>query len=555
MNNKKRRSAVKIIAGLIGLIKPMIIFMLFAVILGIAGFLCAIFIPVFGSIGALNSIGFDTGLHLKTVFICLMSFGFLRGILHYGEQAFNHYIAFRILAVIRDKVFTALRKLCPAKLEGKDKGDLISLITSDVELLEVFYAHTISPVLIAFSVSVIMTVLLYRITPAAGIIAAAAYITIGLVIPVINSKRVSQSGMQYRNISGELNALFLDSLRGLRELIQYNRAELKHDEINRKTNELGATHKQLKEHEILSGSITETAIFAFNIIMLITSSVLYIGRAIDFPQSVICTVMLMSSYGPVSALSALSNSLAQTLASGERVLSLLEEEPQTKEILNGQKQETDSVHCSNLSFSYGGEKILDKLNLDIAPNKITGIYGKSGCGKSTLLKLIMRFWERTGGLLELSETDINLIDTEWLRKHEAYCTQETYLFNDTIGANIKIAKPYASDAEVISAAKAAAIHDFIAALPKGYDTELGELGSRLSGGERQRIGLARAFLSGAELILLDEPTSNLDSLNEKLILKSLKSISGKTIVLVSHRKSTLSIADKIYSLENPNRKS
>lgn len=551
----KRRNAFKIIAGLIGLVKPMLHFMICAVLLGIAGFLCAIFIPVFGSIGILSASGFDTGISMKTIFICLISFGILRGLLRYGEQVCNHYIAFRILAVIRDKVFTALRKLCPAKLEGRDKGDLVSLITSDVELLEVFYAHTISPILIAAAVSIIMIIFICRISITAGIISSAAYIAVGVIIPVTNSRRVSGYGVEYRSLSGKLNAVFLDSLRGLRELIQYNKTVMRRNEINEQTERLGKIHKSLKRREISSVNITNTAVFAFNLIMLFTQGYLYTSGFVSISEAVICVVAMISSYGPVIAISNLSNSLAQTLASGERVLSLLEEVPQTAEITSGKNIDIENISCHNINFSYCNEKILDSVSIDVKSHAITGIYGKSGCGKSTLLKLIMRFWDRNSGELTLSGTDIKKINTECLRRNESYCTQETYLFNDTIGNNIKIAKPDASYEEVIAAAKAAAVHNFISSLPLGYDTPIGELGDRLSGGEKQRIGLARAFLSGAPVMLLDEPTSNLDGLNEAVILKSLREANDKTILLVSHRKSTLGIADKIYLMENKERQS
>lgn len=550
-----KKSNLKIILGLIGLVKPMLHIMAAAVILGIAGFLTAIFIPVLGGIGILAASGFDIGISLKAIFVCLILFGILRGILRYGEQSCNHYIAFRILAVIRDKVFSALRRLCPAKLEGHDKGDLISVITSDVELLEVFYAHTVSPVIIAFAVSVIMTVFMTSLSPTAGIVSAAAYITVGVLIPVINGSRQKDAGAQYRTAAGGLNALFLDSLRGLRELMQYDKTAMKRDEINRQTEQLGRIHKALKRREILSRNITDTAVFVFNMIMLLTQGYMCATGAVGFSEAIVCDIALISSYGPVIALSNLSNSLAQTLASGDRVLSLLEEKPETEEIADGADIDIDSISCRDVGFSYSGEKILDNISLEIKPNTITGIYGKSGCGKSTLLKLIMRFWDVSDGKLTLSGKEIKKINTECLRKNESYCTQETYLFNDTIGSNIKIAKPDATAEEVMKAAKSAAIHDFICGLPLGYDTPIGELGDRLSGGEKQRIGLARAFLSGAAVMLLDEPTSNLDSLNEAVILRSLHEARDKTIVLVSHRKSTLGIADQVYSLENTERQS
>ena len=540
-----RRSGYKIMSKLITLIKPLIHYIIFAVVMGVLGFLCAIFIPVFGVIGILTVLGINFTFSIKTIFTVLILLAVFRGILRYGEQACNHYIAFRILAVIRDKVFTVLRKLCPAKLEGEDKGNLISLITSDVELLEVFYAHTISPILIALTVSIIMVLFIGSFSPILGIIAILAYFFVGVIIPVVNSKKIKNSGLAYRNKAGELNSLFLDSLRGLQELLQFSFTEERKSEIAKKTSESKALHKKLKIGEISSRNFTEGTVFVFNIIMIITASILYFNNKIDFSEMVISITALVSSYGPVIALSNLSNNLAQTLASGDRVISLLEEEPVVAEIENGIDKNFDEIECKNLSFSYDSIKILDNISIKIEKNKITGILGKSGCGKSTLLKLIMRFWE-----LLLSSTPIENINTCTLRKNESYCTQETYLFNDTIGNNIAIGKIGTTKDEIIKAAKQASIHQFISELPKGYDTPIGELGDRLSGGEKQRIGIARAFLSNAPVMLLDEPTSNLDSLNEAIILKALHNAKDKTIILISHRKSTLAIADHIYSMES-----
>lgn len=545
-----RRSGYKIMSKLITLIKPLIHYIIFAVVMGVLGFLCAIFIPVFGVIGVLTVLGYNFTFSLKTIFTVLILLAVFRGILRYGEQACNHYIAFRILAVIRDKVFTVLRKLCPAKLEGQDKGNLISLITSDVELLEVFYAHTISPILIALMVSIIMVLFIGSFSPMLGIIAILAYFFVGVIIPVVNSKKIKNSGLAYRNKAGELNSLFLDSLRGLQELLQFSFTEERKSEISKKTSESKALHKKLKAGEISSRNFTEGTVFVFNIIMIITASILYFNNKIDFSEMVISITALVSSYGPVIALSNLSNNLAQTLASGDRVISLLEEEPVVAEIENGIDKNFDEIECKNLSFSYDSIKILDNISIKIEKNKITGILGKSGCGKSTLLKLIMRFWDRDSGELLLSETHIENINTRSLRKNESYCTQETYLFNDTIGNNIAIGKIGATKEEIIKSAKQASIHQFISELPNGYDTPIGELGDRLSGGEKQRIGIARAFLSNAPVILLDEPTSNLDSLNEAIILKALHNAKDKTIILISHRKSTLAIADHIYSMES-----
>lgn len=547
---KSKKSSLKIMAQLIVLVKPMLFIIILAVILGVLGFLSATSIPVLGTLGIVNLAGADTIITLKQICILMAVSAVLRGVLHYGEQASNHYIAFKLLAIIRSKVFGALRKLCPAKLEGNDKGNLIALITSDVELLEVFYAHTISPAAIGIVTSLIFVIFICSISPVLGIIALIAYLFVGAALPTINGKRVKQPGLDYRNNAGELNSLFLDNLRGLGELIQYNMVSKAQENILNKTENLFQLQNKLKKNEIKTRNLTEASIIFFNIIMVFTAFYLYSQNIILFEEALIATVTLMSSYGPVIALSNLSNNLAQTLASGERVLNLLEEKPETDEKTNGKNIVAEDIVCQDVEFGYNSKKILNGVSLNIEKGKITGILGKSGCGKSTLLKLIMRFWDKDRGKIFLSGEEIKNINTHSLRQNESYCTQETHLFNDTIGNNIRVAKPNATTAEIESAAKRASIHDFISEQPLGYDTPIGELGDRLSGGEKQRIGLARAFLSDANVMLLDEPTSNLDSLNEGIILKSLYEAKDKTIILVSHRQSTLSIADKTYHIEN-----
>ncbi len=548
---KSKKSNIKIMMQLAVLIKPMLLIIVIAVILGVLGFLCAASIPVLGALGVTKIIGADIPISIKDIFILMTVFAVLRGVLHYGEQASNHYIAFKLLAIIRSKVFGALRYLCPAKLEGNDKGNLIALITSDIELLEVFYAHTISPAAIGFITSLVFVIFISSISPILGIIAALAYITIGIILPGANGKAVKQPGLDYRNSSGELNNLFLDGLRGMGELIQYDAVENTKNNISQKTESLAELQNKLKDGEIKTRNRTETAITLFNIVMILTAFYMYSNNIISFSNVLIASITLMSSYGSVIALSNLSNNLAQTLASGERVLNILEEKPETEEVINGKNIIAENVVCNNVKFAYDKKQILKGISLNIEKGKITGILGESGCGKSTLLKLIMRFWDKDSGKILLSGEEIKNINTHSLRQNESYCTQETHLFNDTIGNNIRIAKLNATEEEVIFSAKQASIHDFISELPLGYDTNIGELGGRLSGGEKQRIGLARAFLSNAPIMLLDEPTSNLDSLNEGIILKSLyESKDKKTIVLVSHRNSTLSIADKTYHIKN-----
>lgn len=545
-----RRNPISIMMRLIGLVKPLIHIMLLTILMGVAGYLCAIFITILGSYGILSILDIQK-IDLKLLFMVILILGLLRGVLHYIEQASGHYIAFKLLAIIRDKVFKALRKLAPAKLEGRDKGNLIAVITGDIELLEVFYAHTIAPIAIAIITSLIMVIFIGQFHLLLGLIAAVAYLCVGFLIPVAASRLGADKGRSYRRLFGELNTYFLDSLRGLKECIQYHCGPSRLKEITRQSDALDIQQKALKNQEGLSAAITNTVILFFDLAMLFSSIILMRQGIVGFEGILIPTVALFSSFGPTAALSSLSNNLLQTFAAGERVLDILDESPVVSEVEKGVDITFDGASYKNLSFAYDDEIILDNITMELPASKVIGIHGKSGSGKSTFLKLLMRFWDRQSGSLELSSYDIRSVNTRSLRENESYVTQSTYLFNDTIGANIRVARLNASDEEVAEAAKKAAIHDFITQLPKGYDTPVGELGESLSGGERQRIGLARAFLHQAPFILLDEPTSNLDSLNEGIILKSIREhAANHTVVLVSHRRSTMGITDLDYSIEN-----
>ena len=544
------RNGLKVMYKLIGLVLPLLHVMVAAITMGVIGFLTAIFIIVLGGVGLLNILGFATALSLKQVIIGIVICAVLRGILRYAEQGSDHYIAFKLLALIRHKVFVKLRKLAPAKLEGKDKGNLISIITTDTELLEVFYAHTISPIIIAFITSVIMTIFIGRYNIFLGVIALVAYFIVGVIIPVWSSNQGDETGQQYRDEMGDLNSYFLSSVRGINDIIQYGVGKERLDEINRRTDELETKQKLLLKQEGSNRAVTDTAILLCSMAMLFAGCILYTKGEVNFIQVIIPLIALMSSFGPVVAISNLSNNLFHTIAAGNRVLDLLEEEPAVEEVNGNDVTEFADMKLKNVSFSYDEEVILEDFNMDIKQNKIIGIYGKSGCGKSTLLKLLMRFWEVDNGSITIGGKNINEINTSDLRKMQSFVTQDTYLFNDTIANNIGIAKENATMEEIIAAAKKASIHDFIMSLPNGYDSKVGELGGNLSGGEKQRIGIARAFLHDAPMILLDEPTSNLDSLNEGIILKSLmESKENKTIIIVSHRKSTMNIADVVLDVE------
>ena len=571
-NTTKRRSALQIMGSLIGLVKPLLHIMLAAIILGTLGYLCAIFLTILA--GQVIVHGLLTGVAgmtvpvdnmwlvltpVKTIITVMIVIAVLRGILHYVEQYCNHFIAFKLLAIIRHKVFAALRKLCPAKLEGRDKGNLISIITTDIELLEVFYAHTISPIAIATLTSIIMVIFIGRYHWLAGVLALGAYLIVGVAIPMWNGKRGSQKGMEFRTNFGELNSFVLDSLRGLDETIQYGQGKKRKEQMSERSKNLAGMQESLSKMEGSQRSFTNMVILLASFGMLALTIWLYAKGEMGFEGILTCTIAMMGSFGPVVALSSLSNNLNQTLASGERVLSLLEETPLVEEIpgdvetsgAESMEYEFTGAEAENVTFAYGEEVILDNYSLKLQPGKITGIHGASGSGKSTLLKLLMRFWDVQDGSVSVDGTDVRKIPTRHLRDMESYVTQETHLFHDSIANNIAIAKPGASREEIMEAAKKASIHDFIMTLPKGYDTEVGELGDTLSGGEKQRIGIARAFLHECPLILLDEPTSNLDSLNEGIILKSLKeSAKKKTVVLVSHRVSTMNVADVVYEMEN-----
>lgn len=613
---RKRRSAIAIMGSLIGLVKPLLHIMLAAILLGTVGYLCAIFLTILagqvilhGLAGCAAGAGIPgipevvikstwlAGTSVKGIIAVMILIAVLRGILHYVEQYCNHFIAFKLLAIIRHKVFAVLRKLCPAKLEGRDKGNLISIITTDIELLEVFYAHTISPIAIATLTSVIMVVFIGRYHVLAGVLALAAYLIVGVVIPLWNGKHGSQKGMEFRTEFGELNSFVLDSLRGLDETIQYNQGEKRKGQMSDCSRKLAGMQEDLSRMEGSQRSFTNLMILLASFGMLALTIHLYGKGEIGFDGILTCTIAMMGSFGPVVALSSLSNNLNQTLASGERVLSLLEEKPLVEEIPDGtefhavgrfndverqdeperitagmhvkgwkkdgayssdpEKIEKESVvgftgaEVSHVTFAYEDEIILDDYSLKLAPGKITGIHGSSGSGKSTLLKLLMRFWDVNEGNISVDNKDVREIPTRHLRNLESYVTQETHLFHDSIANNIAIAKSGATREEIMAAAKKASINDFIMTLPKGYDTEVGELGDTLSGGEKQRIGIARAFLHDSPLLLLDEPTSNLDSLNEGIILKSLKEDkANRTVVLVSHRTSTMKVADVVYEMEN-----
>lgn len=545
----KPRSNLSCMARLITLVGPLTGVMLLAIALGVLGFIAATLIPVLGGVGILSVLNHQDALPL--IFLVAALCALLRGVFRYGEQTCNHYIAFKLLAILRQKVFAALRRLAPAKLDRRDKGDLISVITSDIELLEVFYAHTISPAAIALVMSLLTAAFLAWFHWAYGVLALLAYATVGILLPVLASRRSGDTGNRMRQKAGQLSAFVLDSLRGVDETIQYHGQAQRLGELEGRTDDLSRVQQDMSRITGTNTAVTHTVIWLYDLALLALGLVLLEQGQVNFGGVLIPLITLMSSFGPVVALANLGATLQSTFAAARRVLDILDETPVVEEVSGQAATRFHGAACEDLTFSYGGETILDGLTLDFPKGKVVGIVGRSGSGKSTLLKLLMRFWDRQSGEVTISERDVRNINTSDLRSMQGYMTQDTDLFHDTILKNILLARPDATREEVEEACKKASIHDFILTLPQGYDTPVGELGDTLSGGERQRLGLARAFLHNAPFLLLDEPTSNLDSLNEAEILRSLhRERDQRTVILVSHRRSTMGIADQVHSVEH-----
>lgn len=545
-----RRGGAAVMARLVGLVRPLTGFMVLAVMMGLIGHLCAAAITVLAGYGLLGLLGDAAGLPLAGVAVAMAACAVARGLLRYGEQSCNHFIAFKLLALIRDRVFRALRRCAPAKLEGRDRGNLISVITSDIELLEVFYAHTISPAAIAVLFCAAACAFIGSLHPALGALALVAYVTVGALCPAVASRLAGDAGQRQRDGAGELSTFVLDSLRGLDEILQYGRGADRLAQMDARSEGLAASEAQLKRATGRATAITNAAIVAFDLAMLLLAATLSQAGELAFSGALLSVLALMSSFGPCVALASLGSTLQGTFAGGNRVLDVLDDEPVTEEVSGMPVATFAGASAEHVSFSYDGERVLDDVSLAAPEGAIVGVTGRSGSGKSTLLRLFMRFWDAGEGRVSVSGRPVDQVNTSDLRTMEALVTQETHLFHDSIRNNLRIARLGATDLEIEAACRKASVHDFIASLPSGYDTPVGELGDTLSGGERQRLGLARAFLHDAPFLLLDEPTSNLDALNEAVILRSIKAErAGRTVLIVSHRPSTMRIADTVVSVE------
>ena len=547
-----RRSGARIMANLILLLGSLVYIMVVAVINGSLGFISAMGVTFFGAVAIAKAIGESIPVSYEALIILTISCGVIRGLLRFLEQYGNHYIAFKLLAVLRDKIFTSLQRLCPAKLESKQKGSIIAMITSDIETLEVFYAHTISPVCIAVIVSAVVLILVGFVSSwYLALIALIGYFLIGIIVPMIASDRLKASGVRYRTEFASFNAYFLDSIKGIKDIILHNADQARKTEVNRRSDILLDETKKMKQKITNAGAATEFIVSIIIIATLACGIALVAGDLLSAGRMVIGVVTIFGSFGPVIAISALPGNLTQTFASGDRVLDLLSEKPAVTPVKDGQIIDFEDLSVSDLSFSYDGQtEVLRDICMQAKKGEIIGITGESGCGKSTFLKLLLRFWQKDSGRIDYNGFDIDTVDTDSLLENVTMVSQTTYLFDETIENNLRIAKPDATMQEIENACKLASVHDFILTLPDGYQSRAGALGDNLSAGEKQRIGLARAFLRGSALILLDEPTSNVDSINEGIILKALKEQKHrKSIILVSHRASTMSIADRIYRVE------
>lgn len=549
---KKRRFGLKIMSSLILMLGSLSYLILLAVINGSLGYLMSMGVTVFASLGIAKYLGEAIPMSYTLIIILTISCGVLRGLLRYLEQYSNHYIAFKLLAKLRDKIFKSLRVLAPAKMLDKNKGSLISMLTSDVETLEVFYAHTISPICIALVVETFVFLYVGFVSSFyLSLLALTGYIIIGIIIPFVSSALLKNKGVEYRESFSSFNSYYLDSIKGINEIVINNATNRRRTEVNKKSDKLLLKTKAIKRRSGITEALTNGFVSIMMILCLILSLYLYYKDILTIGKVIMSLVCIFSSFGPVIALGVLPTNLNQTFASGDRVLDLMEEKPQVKEIKDKNDFIFENLKVENLSFKYNEDELLNNINLEVKKGKIVAIIGKSGCGKSTLLNLLMRFYEVNNGLIKYNDININEINTKSLYENVTLISQSTYLFDDTIKENLKVANPNATDSEIIEACKKASVHDFIETLPDKYDSKVGLLGDNLSAGERQRIGLARAFLRKSKLILLDEPTSNVDSMNEGIILKSLKEYKNDAaIILVSHRQSTTKIADIVYKIDN-----
>ena len=564
-------STFQVIKRLLGEAKPLAGLMVAASTAGTIGHLAATFLPVFGIIAGFALAGNPVwGMSAAGAITAMIVCAVLRGLTRYVEQYLNHNVAFHLLALFRSKAFAALRRLAPAKLAGKGKGDLIAMLTTDVELLEIFFAHTISPVAIAVTTTIVYAIVAATLSPWMALALIVSHLIIGIIVPRFFATGVRNLGPAIRGAAGELDNMMLDDMRGLDEIIRFGRGEDRAQAIEDRTRALWRDHAKLSR---VNGRFAGVGGL---MVALLTSAAAGIAinlagvNLYDIPALVAAFALLASSFGPTLALAALPANLTQTFASARRLFGLMDEAPAVVETGTA-NSDYEGMRLDRVTFAYpgeGSEAILADFSLDVPQHGILGIQGPSGRGKSTMLKLLMRYWDPQRGQVTLSGTPLPQIDVHARRRIQAMMSQETHLFDGTIRENLLIALPESEirnggaagvlDARLREALAKASVLDLIDSLPDGLDTQVGELGDRLSEGERQRIGLARVFLRNADLVLFDEPTSRLDALNEAIILRSIHELSKSeqnadkgqdvAVVLVSHRESAMRVADAVLNL-------
>lgn len=564
-------STFQVIKRLLGEAKPLAGLMVAASTAGTIGHLAATFLPVFGIIAGFALAGNPVwGMSAAGAITAMIVCAVLRGLTRYVEQYLNHNVAFHLLALFRSKAFAALRRLAPAKLAGKGKGDLIAMLTTDVELLEIFFAHTISPVAIAVTTTIVYVIVAATLSPWMALALIVSHLIIGIIVPRFFATGVRNLGPAIRGAAGELDNVMLDDMRGLDEIIRFGRGEDRAQAIEDRTRALWRNHAKLSR---VNGRFAGVGGL---LVALLTSAAAGIAinlagvNLYDIPALVAAFALLASSFGPTLALAALPANLTQTFASARRLFGLMDEAPAVVETGTA-NSDYEGMRLDRVTFAYpgeGSEAILADFSLDVPQHGILGIQGPSGRGKSTMLKLLMRYWDPQRGQVTLSGTPLPQIDVHARRRIQAMMSQETHLFDGTIRENLLIALPESEirnggaagvlDARLREALAKASVLDLIDSLPDGLDTQVGELGDRLSEGERQRIGLARVFLRNADLVLFDEPTSRLDALNEAIILRSIHELSKSeqnadkgqdvAVVLVSHRESAMRVADAVLNL-------
>lgn len=538
-----------LIRWLLSFAKPFKVKMAAAILLGILSNLAVVAIPTISTLTFLRLITGEE-VNLLLTLTVLISCGIIRGVARYLEQYQNHDIAFSLLAHIREQIFSALRTIGPARLTGKNSGELITSISTDVEALEVFFAHTISPVFIASGTMLVTFVFLAQFDLGVALLLLAGQILIGGIIPFISYRRNLQIGDEYKSAFVQVSQTIMENANSLKDIAQFHLEEARLDKL--KTDSQVLNHQNRRR--IFQGNSLQ--LLSEAVVIGTTLCVFYLGssRGLSMETIVLSVVLSLSSFGPVLALSNLGNALLTTFSSGRRLYQLVHEEPFVEfEESTASITEIETLQAENLSFHYPKTEkaVLEQVSFNLQKGESIGISGESGSGKSTLLKLIMRYWDPDNGTLTVNDFPLSSLKEDSLHHLEGVMEQSTFLFEDTIANNISLKREVVSQAEIEEAAKAAAIHDWILSLPEGYQTQLSKLSRSISDGERQRIGLARLLVYDAPLILLDEPTSNLDYVNEQAILASFKEkLQDKTMILVSHRDSTLKIADKQLHLEN-----